>query len=107
VKTAFHAACARAKKNPEDEKDPGIVGVRFHDLRHSFASHALELGADIMTVSRILGHSSIMMTAKCLHPTGESMRIAVEKMGEFMEKSREKVEIPEIKTPVSHSLHDN
>ena len=107
IKTAFRAACARAKKNPEDKKDPGIVGVRFHDLRHSFASHALELGADIMTVSRILGHSSIMMTAKYLHPSGESMRLAVEKMGEFMEQSREKVETSESRQTVSRSVHDN
>ena len=35
-----------------------MTGVQFHDLRHTFASRALELGADIMTVSRILGHSS-------------------------------------------------
>jgi integrase len=31
VKTAFKGACARAKKNPEDENDKGIEGLRFHD----------------------------------------------------------------------------
>lgn len=92
VKTAFLAACVRAKKNPDDQKDPGITGLRFHDLRHTFASRALELGADIMTVSRILGHSSIMMTAKYLHPTGESMRLAVERVGESMDPTRQKVD---------------
>ena len=99
VKTGFHAACARAKKNPGDKKDPGITGVRFHDLRHTFASRALELGADIMTVSRILGHSSIMMTAKYLHPTGESMRLAVGKVGEFLDRSGQKADRVEIKRP--------
>ncbi len=101
VKNGFHAACARAKKDPDDEKDPGITGLRFHDLRHTFASRALELGADIMTVSKILGHSSIMMTAKYLHPTGESMRAAVGKVGEFLEPTRQKVDTAEVPRPVS------
>ncbi len=92
VKTAFHAACARAKANPEDENDPGITGLRFHDLRHTFASRALELGADIMSVSKILGHSSIIMTAKYLHPTGESMRLAVSRVAEFLDPTRQKVD---------------
>lgn len=101
VKTGFRAACARAKKNPDDKKDPGITGLRFHDLRHTFASKALELGADIMTVSRILGHSSIMMTAKYLHPTGESMRAAVEKMGEILDPTGQKADTAEISIPAT------
>jgi len=111
VKTAFHAACARARKNPDDAKDPGIVGLRFHDLRHTFASRALELGADIMSVSKILGHSSIMMTAKYLHPTGESMRLAVSRVAEFLDPTRQKVDTPsgEVITvpPISASRRDN
>ena len=46
VKTAWAAACARAKKNPDDEKDPGIVGVRFHDCRHTALTWMLQSGAD-------------------------------------------------------------
>jgi len=111
VKTGFHAACARARKNPDDKKDPGIVGFRFHDLRHTFASRALELGADIMSVSRILGHSSIIMTAKYLHPTGESMRLAVSRVAKFLDPTRQKVDTPSgevITVPlVSASRHDN
>ena len=42
VKTAWAAACARAKKNADDEKDRGIVGVRFHDLRHTALTWMLE-----------------------------------------------------------------
>jgi integrase len=103
VKTAFHAACGRAKKDPNDEKDPGITGVRFHDLRHTFASRALELGADIMTVSKILGHSSIIMTAKYLHTTGESMRLAVGKVGESLDQSGQKVDRVETQGPATHS----
>lgn len=94
VKTAFRAACARAKKNPDDEKDPGIVGLRFHDLRHTFASRALELGANLVSVSRILGHASITMTARYLHASGESQRLAVEKVAEFLDPTRQKVDSP-------------
>ena len=94
VKTAFRAACARAKKDADDEKDPGIVGLRFHDLRHTFASRALELGADLVSVSKILGHASITMTAKYLHASGESQRLAVEKVAGFLDPTRQKVDTP-------------
>lgn len=99
VKTNFHAACRRAKKDPNDKKDPGITAVRFHDLRHTFASRALELGADIMTVSRILGHGSIMMTAKYLHLSSESMRTAVGKVAEFLDQSGQKADTPSVTVP--------
>jgi len=92
VKTGFLAACRRAKKDPGDEKDPGIVGLRFHDLRHTFASRALELGADLVSVSKILGHSSIVMTAKYLHASGESQRLAVEKVAGILDPSRQKAD---------------
>ena len=39
-----------------------ISPIRFHDLRHSFASRCLQLGFDIKTLSEILGHSSPSMT---------------------------------------------
>lgn len=108
VKTGFRAACARAKKNPDDKNDPGITGFRFHDLRHTFASRALEFGADLVSVSKILGHSSITMTAKYLHASGESQRLAVEKAGEFLDPTRQKVDSPPgtvgISAPVNPSV---
>lgn len=98
-KTAFHAACRRAKKDPEDEKDPGIVGLRFHDLRHTAATRMVEAGVDLVTVSKILGHSSIMMTMKYAHPTDETMRRAVETLGKVAQVSGAKVE-PRPEAPV-------
>jgi integrase len=41
----------------------GLKAVRFHDLRHTFASHLIiDLGLDIAQVSRILGHASVTST---------------------------------------------
>jgi len=84
IKTAFKAACRRAKADPKDENDPGIVGLRLHDLRHTAATKMIEAGVDLVTVSKILGHASIQMTMRYAHPTPENMRRAVEKLGEFV-----------------------
>ena len=36
--------------------------MRFHDLRHSFASNLLEAGVNIVTVSKALGHANVQIT---------------------------------------------
>lgn len=40
----------------------GLTDVRFHGLRHTFATRCMESGMDITTLSRILGHASVKMT---------------------------------------------
>jgi len=58
----------------------GAPHIRIHDLRHTFATNALEAGVDLKTVSDILGHSDISITANhYLHPSRENKRNAIEK----------------------------
>lgn len=52
--------------------------ISWHCARHSFAVNVLSGGADIETVSALLGHSSIAMTAKYLHAVPELKRKAVD-----------------------------
>lgn len=52
----------------------GLPRIRFHDLRHSFATLQLEQGADIAEVSRALGHSTITTTADVYGAFTRSMR---------------------------------
>jgi len=70
VRTAFANSCKRA----------GIKNLRFHDLRHTFATRLVLAGVDLATVSKLLGHSSIQMTMRYAHPTPEALKNAVSKL---------------------------
>ena len=56
-------------------QEVGIQKVHFHVLRHTFATNCIENGADVKSVSEILGHSSVTITLnKYVHPTMDTKR---------------------------------
>jgi integrase len=67
VKRSFNTACRKA----------GIKDFRFHDLRHTFASHLIMNGVDLKTVMRLLGHKDIRMTLRYAHLSPEHLQAAV------------------------------
>jgi len=48
-------------------KKAGVDDFRFHDLRHTFASHLVMSGVDLMTVKEQLGHTTLTMTMRYSH----------------------------------------
>ena len=61
TKTVWHA-CQRAAQRAGIQK-----GVHPHTLRHCFATHLLEAGADLRTIQILLGHNDLKETTRYLH----------------------------------------
>ena len=62
-------------------KDTGLEHIRFHDLRHLFATMSLEHGMDIKTLSTIIGHVSSSTTLNIYaHVTDEMRQAAARKI---------------------------
>jgi integrase len=68
MRTAFESACTRA----------GILYCRFHDLRHTAASHFVMRGRSLQEVKEVLGHSDFRMTLRYAHLSPKHLRSAVE-----------------------------
>lgn len=67
-KRSFKTAC----------KNAGITDLRFHDLRHTFATRLAEAGMSSDLIARLLGHSQQRTTYRYLNITEETARKAVE-----------------------------
>jgi len=72
LRTAFATACRKA----------GITDFRWHDLRHTYASHLVMAGVDLPTVKELLGHKSFGMTLRYSHLSQDHKRQAVDRLAE-------------------------
>ena len=67
-------------------KKAGITNFRFHDLRHTFASHLAMQGVDIPTFKDLMGHKTLEMTMRYAHLSPSHKQNAVEKLNFLTEK---------------------
>lgn len=63
-------------------KRAGITDFKFHDLRHTFASHLVMNGETLVTVKELLGHKSIEMTMKYAHLAPDARENAIKRLSE-------------------------
>ena len=61
-------------------KRAGLDDVRIHDLRHSCASDALQLGEDLPMIGNLLGHTQVQTTARYAHLKTDPIRAAADKV---------------------------
>lgn len=64
----LHFICDRA----------GMKRAKWHTMRHTFASHLIQLGAHQIEVQRLLGHSDIQTTMRYSHLAPSSLRKAID-----------------------------
>jgi integrase len=69
-RTAFENAVVRAK----------LTDFHWHDLRHTFASWAVQRGATLQEVKELLGHGSLAMVMRYAHLSPEHLRRAVARL---------------------------
>ena len=83
LRTGLYSALRRA----------GIRKVRWHDIRHSFASNLLGAGTDIVTVSKALGHANVHITlVTYAHAIPRQRQGAGDAMGRLMAQVGNKME---------------
>ena len=70
IRTAFATALKKA----------GITDFRFHDLRHTAASHMVMRGASLKEVQEVLGHHDFKMTLRYAHLSPAHLRGAVDRL---------------------------
>jgi integrase len=69
-----------------------IVGdFVVYSLRHTFGTRLGESGADAFTIMRVMGHSTVTVSQRYVHPTPETLERAFERLEERNERAAERV----------------
>jgi integrase len=72
--------CLAAAKKQGLDLPTGLVDVRIHDLRHSFASGAVALGESLPMIGKLLGHTQVQTTARYAHLAADPVKAAAERV---------------------------
>lgn len=75
-------------------QEAGLQGVRLHDLRHSFASHAAAKAETLPMIGKLLGHAKIATTARYAHLDDGQVLEAAERVGMLTAKAMGEFEPP-------------
>ena len=59
----------------------------IHSFRHTFGTRLGETGADAFTIMKVMGHSTVVVSQKYVHPTPEAMERAFERLDAANQKA--------------------
>ena len=77
--------------------------LRFHDLRHTFASRLAITGAQQKVIQTLLGHKTSAMTDRYTHLSAQALRTAVERIGTATTTATDDEQVPGDETQVVDS----
>ncbi len=66
----------------------------IHSLRHAYGTRLGEAGADAFTIMRLMGHSTVTISQRYVHPTPEAMERAIERLDTLNAAAAKKLEDP-------------
>jgi len=73
------------RRFPEALRAAGVSDFRFHDLRHTFASHYIMQTGDLPALQKLLGHSTPAMTQRYAHLAESHLRAGIERLDASMD----------------------
>jgi site-specific recombinase XerD len=83
--------------------DQGLEHIRFHDLRHTYASWLVQAGAPLKAVQDLLGHTTLAMTQRYAHLGADHLRSAVDLISATGPKNDPRENVTDIKKGLRNS----